>query len=44
VGHRIIDPNDPDLDGIDFASPGNARTLDDFYRYRILERREFAAR
>ncbi|NNM30735.1 MAG: Verru_Chthon cassette protein A [Akkermansiaceae bacterium] len=38
---RFVDPNDPDLDRVDFAARGEKKTVDDFYRFRILERREF---
>ena len=35
---RFVDPNDPDLP--DFATE-TGKSLDDFYRIRILERKEF---
>ena len=35
---RFVDPNDPELP--DFAAAPD-QSLDDFYRVRVLERREF---
>ncbi len=42
VVERYIDPNDPNLDGQDYATNSNLGPIDQFYKYRVLNTRRFA--